>query len=128
MVGSALPPVPLSSDELAILFMLFWLGGCAALIARQRWRKASLTFTGGAALTLALLLAALMLYPRARYAIIAAPDAALRAGPVRQSEVLATPAPGFGYRVQEERGDWLRVSRGAESEGWIDMGQVEIIE
>ncbi len=128
VVGSALPPVPLSSDELAILFMLFWLAGCTALIARQRWRKASLTFAGGAALTLALLFAALMLFPHARYAIIAAPDAALRAGPVRQSEVLATPAPGIGYRVQEERGDWLRVSRGSESEGWVDKGQVEVIE
>jgi tetratricopeptide (TPR) repeat protein len=128
VVGSALPPVPLSSDELAILFTLFWLGGCAALIARQHWRKASLTFTGGAALTLALLCAVLMLYPRARYAIIAAPDAALRAGPVRQSEVLATPAPGLGYLVQEERGKWLRVSRGSESEGWIDEGEVEVIE
>jgi tetratricopeptide (TPR) repeat protein len=128
VVGSALPPVPLSSDELAILFMLFWLGGCTALIARQRWRKAYLTFVGGAAITLALLVAVLMMYPRARYAIVAEPSAALRAGPVRQSEVLATPAPGIGYRVQEERGDWLRVSRGSESEGWIDEGQVEVIE
>jgi len=128
VVGSALPPIPLSSDELAALFTLFWLGGCAALIARQRWRKASLTFAGGAALTVALFLAALMLYPRASYAIVAAPDAALRAGPVRQSEVLATPAPGVGYLVQEERGHWLRVSRGSESEGWIDAGQVEVIE
>jgi hypothetical protein len=128
VLGSALPPVPLSGDELAILFMLFWLGGCAALIARQRWRKASLAFAGGAAVTLALLFAILMLFPHARYAIIAAPEAALRAGPVRQSEVLATPAPGIGYRVQEERGDWLRVSRGRESEGWIEVGQVEVID
>ncbi|UCC73666.1 MAG: BatD family protein [Gemmatimonadota bacterium] len=127
VIGSALPPVPLSRDELALLVMLFWLGGCGALIARQRWRKASLAFAGGAALTLAVLCAALMLYPRSEYAIIAAPDAALRAGPVRQSETLATPAPGIGYRVQEARGDWLRVSRGGESEGWVEKAQVELI-
>ncbi len=128
VVGSALPPVPLSSDESAILFALFWIAGFTALIARQRWRKASLTFAGGAALSLALLFAVLLLYPGARHAIIVAPDAALRAGPVRQSEVLAHPAPGIGYLVQEERGDWLRVSRGSESEGWIDAAEVEIIE
>jgi tetratricopeptide (TPR) repeat protein len=128
VVGSALPPLPLSSDELALLLMLFWLGGCAALIARQRWRKGYLAFAGGTALILALLCATLALLPRADYAIIAEPDAALRAGPVRQSEVLASPAPGVGYRVQERRGDWLRVSRGGESEGWVERVQVELIE
>ncbi len=128
VVGSALPPVPLSRDELALLFACFWIGGCLALIFRQRWRKAFLAFAGGTALTIAVLCAALMLYPQSRYAIIAAPDAALRAGPVRQSEVLATPVPGVGYVVQEERGDWLRVSRGGESEGWVEREQVELIE
>ncbi len=128
VVGSALPPLPLSRDELALLFTLLWFAGCAGLIARRRWRKGYLTFGGGASLTLAVFAAALMLYPQAKYAVIAGSDAALRAGPVRQSEVLATPGPGTGYRVQERRGDWLRVSAGGESEGWVELAHVELIE
>lgn len=127
VVGSALPPVPLSRDELAVLFSLFWFAGCAALVGRRRRRKGYLTFGGGAALTVAVLCAILMLYPQSRYAIVASADAALRAGPVRQSEVLAMPSPGTGYRVQEIRGDWLRVSAGGESEGWVERVQVELI-
>jgi hypothetical protein len=128
VVGSALPPLPLSGDEMALLFTLLWFGGCATLIARRRWRKGYLTFGGGAALTLAVLCAALMLYPRSRYAIIAGSDSVLRAGPVRASEVLTSPPPGTGYRVQERRGEWLRVSRGGESEGWVERGHVELID
>ncbi|KPK81404.1 MAG: hypothetical protein AMS25_06415 [Gemmatimonas sp. SM23_52] len=128
VVGSALPPLPLSRDEIALLFTLLWLGGCVALIARRRWRKGYLTFGGGAALTLAVLCAVLMLYSPSRYAIIAGPDSVLRAGPVRGSEILTSPPPGTGYRVQEQRGDWLRVSRGGESEGWVERAHVELIE
>jgi hypothetical protein len=127
VVGSALPPIPLSTDELAILFTLFWFAGCALLIARRRWRKGYLTFAGGTSFTLAVLLAVSMLYPRPDYAIVGSSQAALRAGPVGQSEVLATPAPGTGYVVQEDRGDWLRVSAGG-SEGWIERAQIELVE
>ncbi|NIR45574.1 MAG: tetratricopeptide repeat protein [Gemmatimonadetes bacterium] len=128
VVGSALNPLPLSPDELALIFSALWIGGCAALIARRRWRKGWLTFAGGTALLLGLAAAALMLYPRAEYAIVAADDAALRAGPVRQSEILASPPLGSAYRVIEQRGGWLRVSRGVESEGWINAAQVQLID
>lgn len=127
VVGSALPPVPLSRDELALLFTVLWFGGCGALLARRRWRKGLATVVGSVALLLALLCATLMLYPRPDYAIMVGPDAVLRAGPVRQSEVLAMAAPGTGYRVQEDRGEWLRVSRGGDSEGWVERAQVEIV-
>jgi tetratricopeptide (TPR) repeat protein len=128
VVGSALSPIPLSRDELAVLLAVLWFGGCAALLARRRWRKASLAFAGGVSLFLAVLCAAVLLYPRAEYAIVASSDAALRAGPVRRSEVLTAPTEGTGYQVQEHRNDWLRVSRGGESEGWIERSQVELID
>ena len=128
VIGGALPPLPVSSDELAVVFTLFWFGGCAAIVARRRRRRGYLTLGGGAALTLALFSAVLMLYPRSDYAVIAAHEAALRAGPVRQSEILASPAPGIGYRVQERRGEWLRVSRGGDSEGWVEVVQVELVD
>ncbi len=127
VIGSAVPPLPLSADELAFLFMLLWFGGCAALVIRLRRRRAYLAFTGGAALVSALLCAALMLYPTSQYAIVAVPEAELRAGPVLRSEAIANPAQGTGYRVQERRGRWIRVSRGRESEGWIEESQVELI-
>jgi hypothetical protein len=127
VVGSAVPPLPLSTDELAVLFALFWFAGCALLVARHRWRKGYLTFAGGASFTMAVLLAVFMLYPKPDYAIVATSDAALRAGPVGQSEVLATPSAGTGFLVQEDRGDWLRVSAGG-SEGWIERVQIERVD
>lgn len=128
VIGGALPPLPLSDDELAILLTVFWFTACIALTARRFWRKGYLTFAGWGALALAIGFAVLLLYPRSDYAIVSARESALRAGPVRQSEVLATPAPGLGFRVRERRGDWLRVSRGGESEGWVEGSQVEVIE
>ncbi len=128
VVGSALPPLPLSRDELALLFATFWFLACGALIARRRWARGSMTVGGVTALILAGLCAGLLLYPRSQYAVIASVDSSLRAGPVRQSEVLASPAPGTGYRVQEQRGDWLRVSRGGDSEGWVERAKVELID
>lgn len=127
VLGSALPPLPLSSDELAILFTVLWFSGCVALIARLRWRRAYLTFIGGAALMIAVGSAALILYPRSEYAIVVADDGVLRAGPVGQSEILAAVLPGVGYRVRERRGAWLRVSRGGDSEGWIESRHIELI-
>ncbi len=128
VVGSALPPLPLSRDELALLFAALWFIGCGVLIARRRWARGWMKVGGVAALIVAGLCAGLLLYPRSRYAVIGSFDSTLRAGPVRQSEVLASPAPGTGYRVQEERGDWLRVSRGGDSEGWIERAKVELID
>ncbi len=128
VVGSALAPLPLSRDELALLFMLFWFVGWGALIARRRRVRGHLTGSGVASLTLAALCAVLLLFPRGEYAIIASPDTALRAGPVRQSEVLASPAPGTGYQVTERRDVWLRVSRGGDSEGWVEREKVELID
>ncbi len=128
VIGSALNPLPLSRDEMALIFSILWIGGCAAFIARRRWRRGILTFGGSTSVLLALLCAALMLYPRSDYAIVASHDAALRAGPVRQSEILASPTQGTAYRVTERRSDWLRVSRGGESEGWILAAQVELID
>jgi tetratricopeptide (TPR) repeat protein len=127
VVGSALMPLPLSADEIALLLTLLWFGGAGALVARYRWRKAYLTFVGGATLTLALLCAALLLVPRSHYAIVADPGAVLRADPVRQSEAVATATPGTAYRIQSRRGDWLRVSRG-DREGWVEKAQVELID
>jgi tetratricopeptide (TPR) repeat protein len=128
VVGSTLNPLPLSRDEMAVLFTVFWFGGCAALVARRRWRKGYLTFVGGASITLALFCAILIMYPRSDYAIISSPEAALRRGPVRQSEILASAAPGTAFRVQERRGDWLRVSRGGDREGWIPAEEVELLD
>jgi hypothetical protein len=127
VVGSALPPIPLSGEEIALLLTLLWFGGCALLIARRRSRKAYLTFTGGTLILLAVLCAVVLLRPRGEYAIVAERDAVLRKGPLRESEVLTTTSPGTGYRVQERRGEWLRVSRGT-TEGWIDRARVELIE
>jgi tetratricopeptide (TPR) repeat protein len=128
VVGGALNPLPLSRDEIALIFAVLWIGGCALLVARRRWRKGGLTFAGGTALLFAVAAAVLMLYPRADYAVVAEIDAALRAGPVQQSEILASPPVGSAYRIIEQRGGWLRVSRGFESEGWIDSAQVELID
>ncbi len=128
VVSGALQPLPLSRDELALVFAILWFAGCGAWIARWRWRRGYLSFAGGAALALAAICAVLLLYPRPGYAIISQPGAALRAGPVRQSEVLASPAPGTGYRVQEQRGGWVRVGRAGESEGWVERSQVELID
>ena len=128
VIGSALPPLPLSYDELALLLTILWFGGCVAIIARRRWRKAYLKFGGVSALLLAAFCLAFLLYPKADYAIISGPESELRAGPVRQSEVLAVPSEGLGYRILERRDDWLRVSRGGDSEGWIEASQVEVID
>ncbi len=128
VVGSALPLMPVSSDELALLLGIFWFATCAAFLARRRWRRAYLAFSGGIAFTLALLCAVLMLLPSSDYAVTLGSEAALRKGPVRQSEVIANPAPGTGFRVQERRDDWIRVSRGSESEGWIELASVELID
>ncbi len=128
VVGGALPPLPMSRDELALLFATLWFAGCGLLIARRRWVRGWIKVGGVAALILAGLCAGLLLYPRSSYAVIASLDSTLRAGPVRQSEVLASPAPGTGYRVQEQRGDWLRVSRGGDSEGWIERAKVELLD
>ena len=128
VVGSALPPVPLSGDEMALVFSTLWFVGFLALIGRKRWRTGLLAFSGGAALTVAVLVAGLLMLPRSQYGIVVDPEAVLRAGPVRQSEVLATPVPGTGYLVRERRGDWLRVSRGGESEGWVEARAIEVID
>lgn len=128
VIGSALPLLPVSSDELALLFGIFWFTTCAALLSRWRWRTAYVALVGGSAFTLALLCAVLMLLPSPRFAVIAGTDAALRKGPVRQSESIAAPAAGTGFRVQERRGEWVRVSRGGESEGWIELASVELID
>ncbi len=128
VIGGALPPLPLSPDELAALFATLWFVGCGILVARRRWARGWMTVGSVAALIMAALCAGLLLYPRSQYAVIASLDSTLRAGPVRQSEVLASPAPGTGYRVQERRGEWLRVSRGGDSEGWIERARVELID
>jgi tetratricopeptide (TPR) repeat protein len=128
VIGSALPLVPVSPDELALLFGLFWFATCAAFLARRRWRKTYLAFAGGAAFALALLCAVLISLPSPQYAVAIGSEAALRKGPVGQSEVIANPAPGTGFRVQERRGEWVRVSRGSESEGWIELTSVELID
>ena len=127
VLGSSLPPIPLSKDELAMLLAVLWTAGCALLLARLRWRRAYLAVTGSAALILALVSAAILLAPRADYAIVVSQEAAVRAGPVSQSEVLGFPAPGTGYRVKERRGEWLRVTRAGESEGWVNAGDVAVI-
>jgi tetratricopeptide (TPR) repeat protein len=128
VVGSTLNPLPLSRDEMALLFSLFWIGGCVAFILRRRRRKGFLAFAGGTSMLIALLCAALLFYPRSDYAIIASHEAVLRAGPVRQSEILGSPTQGTAYRVTERREEWLRVSRGGDSEGWIEEGQIELID
>ncbi len=128
VIGGALPPLPLSRDELAVLFAMLWFVGCGILIARRRWARGWMRVGAVAALVMAALCAGLLLYPRSQYAVIASLDSTLRAGPVRQSEILASPAPGTGYRVQERRGEWLRVSRGGDSEGWIELAKVELID
>ncbi len=128
VLGGALPPLPLSQGELAALFTALWFGGWLAMITRRRWRRGYLTFGGGFLLLLAALTAALLLYPRSDYAIVTSPSASLRAGPVPQSETVASPAAGTGFRVQSERGNWLRVTRSGETEGWIERRHVAIID
>lgn len=128
VLGSALPPLPVSSDELAILFMVFWTGGFIALAASRRWRKGYLTFIGLVAIVLAMAWAALLILPRSDYAVVASSEASLRAGPVQQSETLYSPAPGTGFLVEERHGDWVRVSRGTDSEGWIEAYHLEVID
>jgi tetratricopeptide (TPR) repeat protein len=128
VIGSALPLLPISSDELALLFAILWFTTCAAVLSRWRWRTTHVAVVGGTAFTLALLCAVLMLLPNPRFAIIAGTDAALRKGPVLRSEVIANPAPGTGFRVQERRAEWVRVSRGGETEGWIELASVELLD
>jgi len=128
VVGSALPPLPLSKGELALIFSIFWIGGFLAFAARLRWRRVFLSPIGGAMLTLAAVCAGLIFFPRANYAIISDADSVLRAGPVRQSEVVAAPPPGTGYLVREVRDGWLQVTRGSEGEGWIERERVELID
>lgn len=128
VVGSALPPLPLSKGELAMLFAVLWFSGFVALLARVRWRRGYLTALGGGALVLSLLSAVLILFPRADYAVIAGADSVLRAGPVRQSEVVAAPPPGTGYMVREVRDDWVQITRGSDGEGWIERDRIELID
>lgn len=127
VLGSSLPPIPLSDDELAIMLAVLWFAGCFALIARQRWQSVYLTMGGWSALGLALITATVLLIPRADYAVVVSQEAALRAGPVMQSEPLGFPAAGTGFRVKERREGWLRVTRGGESEGWIDEREIAVI-
>lgn len=127
VVAAALPPLPLSQDELAVLFSVLWFAACGILVA---WRRRSRTSTSVAAVTalgLAALALALLLLPRPELAILSRPDAVLRAGPVEQSEALATPAPGTAYQIEERRGEWLRVSRGGR-EGWVELEDVEVVD
>ncbi len=122
VVASALPPVPLSGDELALLFTCLWLAGLGALLARRSWRNGYLAAAAAAGLTGAVVVAGLALAPRSDYGIVVDPGATVRAGPVSQAEVLARPAPGTGYRIVESRDDWFRVARGGASEGWMTAG------
>lgn len=128
VVGSALPPLPLSVGELTLLFSVLWLGGLVALLARARWRNAYLTLVGSGSLVLSLLCALLIFLPRGRYAIVTGPDSVVRAGPVHRSEIVSAPSAGAGYLVREVRGDWVQVTRGGEREGWIEREGVELIE
>lgn len=128
VIASALPPVPLSSDELAVTFALFWLVGCGALIVRWRRGVRYLTVVAVAALLLAAVCAWALWMPRSRYAVLTSAEAVVRAGPVDQSEVVASSVPGTAYRIQERRGDWLRVERGSDREGWVRRRDVEIID
>ncbi len=126
VIGGALPPLPLSAEELAFLMTLLWVGGCTTLIVQRRTHRGYLNFTGGALILLAALCAAVLLRPRTDYAIVAERGAPLRSAPLDASEVITTTSPGTGYRVQERRGDWLRVARGA-TEGWIAGSAVELV-
>lgn len=128
VVGGALPPLPLSFGELAMIFAALWFGGFLALLAWMRWRRGHVALIGVAALTLAALCAVLIFFPRSDYAVIAGADSVLRAGPVRQSEIVSAPPPGTGYVVREARGDWLQVTRGNDVEGWIERDRVELID
>lgn len=127
VVAEALPPVPLSSGELAWLLGLSWVLATLSLLAWWRWRRARLSVIAVGSLVLAAVAGSLLALPRSDLAVLAVPDAVLRAGPVEQSEALATPAPGTPFRIEERRRDWLRVSRG-EREGWIGRQAVEILE
>jgi tetratricopeptide (TPR) repeat protein len=128
VVGGALPPLPVSFGELAMIFAALWFGGFLAILAWRRWRRGHLVLIGVAALTLASLCAVLIFFPKSDYAIIAGADSVLRAGPVRQSEIVSAPPPGTGYVVREARGDWLQVTRGNDVEGWIERDRVELID
>ena len=128
VIASALPPVPLSSDELALLVAVLWLVGCAALIGRWRQGLRHLTVVGAAALALAAGCAWALWMPRPGYAVMTSAEVAIRAGPVDRSEVVASSVPGTVYRIREERGEWLRVERGRDREGWVRRRGVEVIQ
>lgn len=121
VLRDALPAVPLTRDELALLFALVWYGAGVSWIAYLVAGSRSVRRAGMALTAAALLLAVLFARATARepVAILLDENVALRAGPALQSEALLYLPVGTALRVKEERENWIRGERPGMGEGWI---------
>lgn len=121
VLRDALPVLPLTRDELALLFALLWYGAGAFWIGylvaqRRRARRAAIALAMGALLVGVLFVRATFHEP---IAVLLDAEVALRAGPALQSEPLLYLPVGTALRVKEERDSWIRAERPGLGEGWI---------
>jgi tetratricopeptide (TPR) repeat protein len=84
--------------------------------------------TGPAAILLGICLAvSYQLNSLARTAIVIAPDAVVRHGPLPESQSAFTAQDGAELRVLDQKDDWLRVTAGPQHTGWVRRDQVFVL-
>ncbi|HEY8468585.1 MAG TPA: BatD family protein [Longimicrobiales bacterium] len=122
LVQRALPPVPLSSDELVLFACLSWLLGCALLGRGLLRRSRGATVAAALPIALAAALAAVWVAPRVRppLAVVIDGPAPLLAAPVPRAEAFRSLDAGSGVRILEVRGEWLRVATFDGGQGWLE--------
>jgi tetratricopeptide (TPR) repeat protein len=122
LVQQALPPLPLSRDELVLCACLSWLLGCALLGLGLLRRRRGTTMAAALPIALAAALAAVWGAPRVRppLAVVVDGPAPLLAAPVHRGEAFRSLDPGSGVRILEVRGEWLRVATFDGGQGWLE--------
>jgi tetratricopeptide (TPR) repeat protein len=122
LVQRALPPVPLSSDELVLGACLFWLTGCALLGWGLLRRRRGANLSAALPIALSAVLVAVWVAPRLRppLAVVIDGPAPLLAAPVLRAEAIRSLEAGSGVRIHEARGEWLRVTTFDGGQGWLE--------
>lgn len=129
VLQSVLPAVPVTADELALLFAVFWYlaGGLGAAYVVARSTRAGWGAVGCA--VVALLAGALLLRAAFRdpVAVTLTDGVTLRAGPALQSEAFLQLPAGTALRVKELRDRWILTERPGVGQGWIPRAEAGVL-
>lgn len=123
-----------SSGEFAVAgLVLLWLTAALAVLGLLRvlaWRRLRWPLVGlGVLLPLVSIAAWTAEWQdwNGREAVLLAPQVGVTSGPGADFLTLFQIHAGAELRVEEERGDWLRVSLGEQLEGWIPRGSCQTL-